>query len=291
MELSHVVLGKSIDDPSCKGAMVFLSGFPDSETSAFQKILPEFTDNYACLSFCMPNYEAEPVPGKFSTWGYSFGELVIMLENVINRRFGAGKKFTLICHDWGCFLGYRYLYSHSDRVERICCFDVALFNTSGFIKISDALRIFCYQTWFATAFFWRQIIPFLPIGEIIFWLFFFVSRHILTFLGPLYPSDRPPRSHKNVHSGFCWIYFRFWTSQLFNSSDVVVRLPTMPFLFMYGTKKNLMFHTDSTLDQIVANGGRYLGLPTGHWVQNEMPAEATKEIKAFMNEKSSNKKK
>ncbi len=40
----------------------------------------------------------------------------------------------------------------------------------------------------------------------------------------------------------CYVYFRMWLSFLLRDSAPAPRFPSVPTLFMFGTKKRIMFH-------------------------------------------------
>jgi hypothetical protein len=40
----------------------------------------------------------------------------------------------------------------------------------------------------------------------------------------------------------CYVYFRMWLSFVLRDGAPSPRFPTMPCLFLYGTRKRIMFH-------------------------------------------------
>ena len=66
------------------------------------------------------------------------------------------------------------------------------------------------------------------------------------------------------------------------------KYPKCPFLFMYGKKKNIMFHNENTIKRINEDSNAsFRAFEGGHWFFDEEPEEVANEIKNFMSKFSS----
>jgi pimeloyl-ACP methyl ester carboxylesterase len=102
MTLPYKVFGQ-VEDRSAK-VMVLMAGFPDSEMSAFSRVIPEFVDEYRVVSICMSGMDCNTVgKGNFGAvgWGHSFSDLPDLLQATIDEAIPTKDcKYVLVGHDW-----------------------------------------------------------------------------------------------------------------------------------------------------------------------------------------------
>ena len=200
--LAYKLLGKPLpaqDDDT--PVLVFLPGFPD-RCESFDGLAARFADTHACVLTCLPDYEQRATDaggGRLSRrWGHSFDSICDMLRATIERLVppppppaatasssassssasssstastsasGAGpRKVTLVVHDWGAFVCYRFVAMHPEMVEAVVALDVAF--GADHTPLADALAapldtarnlllIAGYQGWLILAFVVSQLL-------------------------------------------------------------------------------------------------------------------------------------
>ena len=80
----------------------------------------------------------------------------------------------------------------------------------------------------------------------------------------------------------CYPYFVLWTDLLLGRAWMPA-MPSMPTLFIYGTRKRMMFHTDRFLAELRerTDGSRSVALDCGHFLQAQKPDEVAAELTSF----------
>mmetsp|Transcript_23627 Transcript_23627/g.22757 ORF Transcript_23627/g.22757 Transcript_23627/m.22757 type:complete len:280 (+) Transcript_23627:82-921(+) len=255
--------------------LVFLAGFPDNCTSGWSPVLDLLVEKneYRMICLCLPGYLKDAV---MPTWGYDFPVLIKMMENTLNSLLAKDEKFTLCIHDWGCIIGTLYQNKYPKNIERMAMFDVGIVDVSPAIK--DLAICSIYQTWLAMSFAISQLNN--TLGE---WFFriIFVLFAFLPFLGPT-PYDKAHRPGEEILVKHCYPYYYLLRGVL-SGHPLRTKFPSCPILYMYGKKKNCMFHTKSFLDQIDSTPGcKWIEVNSGHWVMHAEPQMVTEEMIAFI---------
>ena len=270
---------------SKKEIIVFLAGFPDDAVSGWQplvdRLLRNSDDNEEkdlhLICLCLPGYETGAA--KMPLWGYTFFELTQMMHATLEHLLpGDHVRYTLVLHDWGCFVGFLYQTYHPSKISRTVALDV------GFLQIEEAplrhtLILIFYQSMFAISFIVSQLLGHL-VGQCGFVLsLFFLS--MLPFLSPC-PHDRTPRPLSEISVEMCYPYYQMW-KDIFTNKVLKAKFPQTPLLFMFGTKKNCMFHSPSFLKRIEAMpNSKWVSYDVGHWLHLYEVDQVTKEIEAFL---------
>jgi len=269
--------------------IVFLAGFPDNESTAWGSVLDGMAadSDYRIYALAIPGLGSDGAKG-LRPWGWSFDELVSGLKATIDGLRAAdgrqGQKFTLIGHDWGAHISllYENKYGRED-LERLALFDVGLTSVHPLSprKVLHLAIIFTYQWWFALSFLVSQ----LPLCHGLGQLLFFAFVPLMRFIGPC-PHDVPRRRREEITVDLCFLYFQFWKA-IFLAKDkksVTPRFPVAPLLFIYGNKKNVLFHSQKFLERIDRSGlGRWLAVQdAGHWIMQSHPALCISELRAFL---------
>ena len=85
---------------------------------------------------------------------------------------------------------------------------------------------------------------------------------------------RCPTDPATIHVGMCYPYDIAWTGSHGGFGAVKPFDPHCPMLYIYGTRKPFLFHSETWLAQLQARpGSRSVGLRTGHWVMCQKPVE------------------
>jgi pimeloyl-ACP methyl ester carboxylesterase len=174
-------------------------------------------------------------------------------------------------------------YGNQDLL-RICCFDVGITSILPLSprKILHLTIIISYQFWFSFCYVVSQLPFLLPVAFFLLRLPFILP--IMSTVGPC-PHDKAKRSLKEISPTFCYMYLQFWITRIFrNKAAVSPRFPTKPLLYIYGNKKNVLFHSQSFLDKIDHSGmSKWLVVEdAGHWIMHSHPQLCISELKKFM---------
>jgi pimeloyl-ACP methyl ester carboxylesterase len=254
--------------------MVFMSGFPDTELTAFSKIVPKFAEDYRVIACGMPGLGSEGSRDVEEIgWGWTFSQIVEMLDATISKEVSDEDQIILVGHDWGAYVSSMYENAHPKKVKKLILFDVAMFHDVGKDRsVYDILVSLVYQLWFGFSFFLSRVF-FNALGSIVFKSYFVICKilpFMMTLISPLVKGDRCPRHYSEVRVDFTYPYYSFFRYGLFDSA-MWVRFPSCPMLFIYGKKKNVKFH--NAIDEISKREDcDYLGLGNaGHWVMHEEP--------------------
>lgn len=196
------------------------------------------------------------------------------ISHALNEPGSTVEQFYLIIHDWGSFVGILYENKYPHNVKKLIALDVGL----GLSKSTkDIFLVVFYQWWFAFSYIISQLIS-TVLGNIIFKLFFFIP--FLKYIAPT-PHDKihRPQSEVNVH--LCYPYYHIWKSIAFSTLKIP-KFPTCPMLFIYGTRKNVMFHSPGFLKRLDATDGcKSLAVDAGHWVTHFQPEIVSEQALKF----------
>jgi len=301
---SGVIFPSVVLGTAGKPIVVLLAGFPDDSTSGWGvEMLESLGKDYRLLCLCLPGYSSSSSndvqqqsrsSGK-KAWGYDFGTLICGMHGTISafleEEGRSEASFALLVHDWGSYVGMLYQNAYPEKITRLITCDVGTMKRPLYLK--HLFVILLYQWWFAFAYLVSQAMSF-TIGNAIFLLFFVIVNPL--GLGPC-PHDVAPRNFSQVDVSFAYPYYHFWKGRLLGgggggaggkSSLLLPRYPpnNIPVLFLYGKKKNAMFHDQSFLDKIVENtaknGSKFIELDAGHWLMLQQREVVEKEIRDFL---------
>lgn len=271
-----------------KGApyLVTLAGFPDDEMSGFKHLLWEFSSSHRIIACCFPGFESGGAK-KLPKWGYDLETLrEAMHETLASVAEEEGQfTFNLVIHDWGSVLGLMYANKYPERVESIVCFDVGIMRKP---PLKSVIVILFYQMWFCTSYATALISRWL--GQFLLMFFFIVLSPLV---GPA-PYDTLHRGLQEVDVRMCYPYIQFYFGKrgYFRVGPKKMTRPRfpsgIPVCFLFGRKKNTMFHTDDFLSQLDETPGcRWKSYDAGHWLQEgEHKDEIVEEMRDFMKLKS-----
>lgn len=220
-QLTYITLGNPNNHP-----LIFLGGFPDDALSGWSDLFENLKDKYYIISLCIPQLETN---AKCRKWGYSFDEIIGMTHTTIVSLTNQS-PITLIVHDWGAYIGYRYENKYPNKVKQLIAVDIGMLDIAD-SQFKQLIIIPLYQLWFAFSYLISQIISF-TMGNIIFKSFFLFTL-CFPFLSPLCKGDKGKRSAKEINVNMCYLYFQFWKEILTgNKNKLEPKFPACSFLYM-----------------------------------------------------------
>lgn len=212
-----------IGDPKSEKVIVMLAGFPDDETSSYKPLFDDLSKDYYLISLCLPGLEKDAKNRK--PWGFHFDQLLLMLDNTIER-LSPQKQVYFMIHDWGSFMGLLYHTRYPHKVKKIIALDVGIQHRPSIVEF---MYIIFYQWAFATSYFVSQAINSL-LGNAMFMSFCLLLR-LFPFLSPC-PHDKATRASEEYTVEWCYLYYHFWSQYLTGTFKSMPKFPTVPILFM-----------------------------------------------------------
>lgn len=94
--------------------IVMLHGFPDFWYSWYP-VMEVLSKNYRVVAMDLRGYNKSDAPEEIEQYGYEY--LMADLLKVID--FFADEKVTLIGHDWGAAIAWRFTMHHPERVDKL----------------------------------------------------------------------------------------------------------------------------------------------------------------------------
>jgi pimeloyl-ACP methyl ester carboxylesterase len=222
-------------------------GWPDTHR-LWDSTVEALKGQYRCVRFTLPGFE----PGA-SKRAYAFSELIEVLRHTV----GPFAPVTLLLHDWGCLFGYQFAMRHPDMVERVIGVDIGDAGSRAHlaeIGASGKLKIAAYQLWLAAA-----------------WLL--GSDAMARMMARMIRV--PPGREVRAQMGYP--YAMRWFGVAGGFKDLKVFKPHCPMLFLYGTRKPVMFHSDAWAQRVESHA-----FDTGHWVMVQAGEEFNQAIVAWL---------
>lgn len=224
-----------IDGPADGETLVFLQGWPDDATM-WDAQIAALSPRYRCVRTTMPNFGVK----RETRWGYRTDEIVDALAAHI-RAVSPGRPVTLVCHDWGAYWSYSTHKAHPDLAWRIIGVDVAP-------HFDPSVLVIAYQLLLSIAFHLGR-----PVGD-------WISRFFASTTGAPLPPAR-------INSWMGYPYRNAFEDLLSGRIRETQHgyWPELPLLYVFGTKKPVVFHTQRWLDHVERHGEVH-ALDVGHWV-------------------------
>jgi len=255
---------------SGKETLFFLPGWPDNHSVWTKSIVPALSKDYRCIVACLPDYDKK----KPQRWfGYGVDEVVDMIDRTIESTVPKNQQVTLVLHDWGSYFGLLWCSRKPQRVSKLVVLDVLVVRGDR-LKPRELFWIFLYQSFIIAA--WVASFVSYTLGNIILFCFF------KTGLGP--DLDPPPRGHLQPKSWMGYPYFYVWLKTIANKGRTpAAKLPEVPILYVYGTKKRVMFHSQKTIAALKSSPqSKVVELDCGHWIMLKRTDELLKLMKEFL---------
>jgi pimeloyl-ACP methyl ester carboxylesterase len=242
MSVGVVVRGlKGRTDPT----IIFMHGWPDTD-EVFAQQYGEFESTHRLVSLVIPGYRGNKTP----FWGLDFADVVKQTHAaVVHAMEGQKGKPLLIAHDWGAIIANELILHEPDLFQKIVFLDVGCHT--GKRTIPATLMVLAYQ--------WVLMFAFLLPAVI--------GTPITQFMARLLGA--PKTSIPSVHSGMNYLYVQIWkriVTRKIPASLVGWHVPKQPVLFLYGTKKPFMFHSQRFVDHLRSTkGSDAIAIDGSHW--------------------------
>jgi len=231
--------------------IVLIHGAPDTRR-VWDGTVPALQDRYRCARFTLPGFDV-PAPVL------SLPELTARLLAIVDA-VSPGKPVTLLLHDWGSIFGHELAVRHPERIRRIVAVDVGDATSPDFVRslaLRHKLMVMFYQVWLAKCWVLGR---FVHAGFANYW-----TRMMARMM-------RAPAPMADIHWSQCWPYAMNWFGLAGGLRGLSRKLPQCPELFIYGTRKPFMFHSQRWVDQLNATpGSKAISMKTGHWVMLDQP--------------------
>ncbi|HEY8905233.1 MAG TPA: alpha/beta fold hydrolase [Rhodoferax sp.] len=227
--------------------VVMVHGWPDTQ-ALWDPQVAALRDRFRCVRFTLPGFD-QGHPRRV----YQIEEVVAQLRAVLDA-VSPDQPVVLLLHDWGCIFGYALARKHPERVRAVIGIDVGDAGSPEHVAtlgIKPKLMMVTYQLWLALA--WNLG------GTVGNWM----TRRMAALL-------HAPGAPASIGSWMNYPYHVQWTRGYPRKPF----MPTAPMLFVYGTRKPFMFHSQAWTDDLAARPGNAVhALRAGHWVSRNAAAE------------------
>jgi pimeloyl-ACP methyl ester carboxylesterase len=238
--------------------IVMIHGWPDTYR-LWDAQVDFFKAKYRCVRFTLPGFDVDK-PCK----AFSLQQTIQIFKSIIEK-VSPDQKVILMLHDWGCVFGYQFYMQNQSMVSRIIGIDIG--EVGSFQKdLSSKAKamVFTYQIWLALA--WR-------IGGR------FGDKMTHSMAKALQCKSDP----KYISVCMNYPYYITWFGAFGSYKGTAKFVPSCPMLFMYGTKKPFMFHSEKWADQLSSQqGNQVLGFDTSHWVMRDQPEQFNRTVEAWL---------
>ena len=242
--------------------IVMIHGWPDTYR-LWDSQVSALKSRYRCVRFTLPGFD-HTKPRR----AWSLAETMQLFKAIVEQ-VAAGRKVTLMLHDWGCFFGYAFYMRNPALVSRIIGIDIGDVISSEYpasLSRKAKLMTVGYQNWLALA--WRVG------GAIGDGMTRFMARALKCKSDPQY-----------INSGMNYPYYIQWTRAYGSYKSAVSLSVDCPMLFIYATKKPFMFHSPTWIEQLSAKPGcKVLAMNAGHWVMVDRAQEFNQAVQAWLGE-------
>ena len=263
---------------------VLIHGWPDSPLMWSSQVTALTNAGHRCIAVPLPCYHpddaAANLPGvTLPTFDTAVDDVLVTIKSLTNPGGGSltnddedDEPVVLVCHDWGCIVGYRLQGKRPRLVRAVCAMDVG--NDVDGLTAKETAFIAAYQGWLIAA---------LAIGgNVGDWMTTSFAR--MSNAPSLQPGGLDFGRGGIVPHRRNWPYLAFWRERLGRrargdggdgNGNMVIRgvkgnrrVPHCPVLYMYGADKPSRFHGDGWLAGVRANGVGSLVVRVenaGHW--------------------------
>jgi pimeloyl-ACP methyl ester carboxylesterase len=229
--------------------IVMIHGWPDTYR-VWDAQVAELRHRYHCVRFTLPGFDITR-PRR----SYSLDAMMRVLLHIVNS-VNNKEKVILMLHDWGCVFGYEFYMRNKALVSAIIGVDIGDAQSKATIRsrsVGQKLMVSGYQSTLALAWAIGG-----PVGTV-------MTRTMARVLGA--PS---PREHISV--GMDYPYYILTAGAAGSYSSLVPFVPTVPMLFIYGTRKPFMFHSPQWTETMAAREGcKVVAMETDHWPMIRQP--------------------
>jgi len=238
--------------------IVMIHGWPDTYR-LWDAQVAALAPSYRTVRFTLPGFEVNH-PRRRVT----LDEMVALFAAIVDA-VSPTVPVTLLLHDWGCVFGYQYAARFPARVERVIGVDIGDTFAPDFAKtlpLRAKLMVAGYQGWLALAH---------PLGG--------VGTRMTRMMARALKAPAPANTLGAQQN---YPYVMQWTGGFRSATNFE---PHCPMLYIYGSRKPFMFHTQRWLDELDRRpGSGAQRMNTGHWVMAEQPADFNQRVSAWLNQ-------
>lgn len=261
--------GLNLAHTNNSSTIIFLSGFPDT-SKTWSPLLPAFQDQYHIVTLALPDYESDSLK---SFWGYSIQNMVDELAQIARELKNQGSPLIyLVGHDWGAHLCLCLIdsYANAKLVDKVILLDVGLRSKKDLLMDLTSLS---YMSYLATAFLISRLS-----NAMATW---FVLLYPWNLIGPCRhssDSEYAANNFSNLKGFMTYPYLQV----LFSNAPAFH--PEVPQLFLFGSEKATMFHSNEYLNLLETTPSCYSRrmVDCGHWCHWTKSQEIVTEIKMFL---------
>ena len=275
--------------PSPDGrTLVFVHGWPDTVDMWTPLIERLSKQGHKCVCVPLPWYPGGSDPEKRPDFDSA-------ARDVARAARLEKKKVTLVCHDWGCVVGFKVQKLAPKLVASVVALDVG--GDARGLSSKEKAFIVSYQAWLVAAHLVGG-----PVGD------YMTTRFARLAGAPITRNEDGSVSAAVVRARLNWPYVAFWRDALFpraprareervsksetprdsrTPQDVA---PSCPVLFLFGGNKPARFHGDAWLAAIDAKRARGDGSAwreikdAGHWFPAERADETFEALDRWLRE-------
>lgn len=240
--------------------ILFIHGWPDTYR-LWDRQVEALRAGYRCIRFTLPGFD--PVHPRRV---YPLDELIELIRRIVEQA-AAGQKVTLLLHDWGCFFGYQFALRHPQLVARVIGVDVGDAGSRRHLQelsVAAKAMIAAYQLWLALA--WR--VGGRP-GD---WMTRAMAR-----------AAGARGDLAQIGARMTYPYYAQWIGREYRRTQRFT--PFCPMLFIYGTRKPFMFHSQAWATEVAGLPRcRVLAFDAGHWLMRTRSAQFNEAVRAWLDE-------
>jgi len=240
--------------------LVMIHGWPDT-FRLWDAQVAHLRSSHRCVRFTLPGFDAAK-PRR----ACGLDEMIALFKRIIEQ-VSPGRPVVLMLHDWGCVFGYQLLMRHPELVSRVIGVEIGDAGSPAHLRSLGAkakLMVLAYQLWLALA--WR-------IGGKL------GTRMTRAMAGAM----KCPSDPQLIHAGMNYPYDITWTGSHGGYRKVQPINPPCPMLYLYGTRKPFMFHSQAWAEALAARPGSGVqGFEIGHWVMSAQPQAFNEAVSAWL---------
>ncbi len=259
--------------------VLLLHGYPQTHVE-WRKIAPELAKNHALVIPDLRGYgdSGKPPDGDNHI---NYSKRAMALDQVeVMEKLGF-RQFAMVGHDRGARVGHRLALDYPDRLTKLVMMDIC--PTHYMYKTVDRQFASAYFHWFFL------ILP-APFPETL--IGNNVDAVLKLFMGRVMPKSIEPDAYAEYRRCFsdpatihasCEDYRAAASIDLVHDESDMDRKISCPVLMLWGAKGLIGQKYDVLAiwrDRATQVSGK--GLPSGHWLAEEVPDETLAEIKRFL---------
>ena len=229
--------------------IVMIHGWPDTYR-VWDAQVEELKQRYRCVRFTLPGFDiAKP------RRAYSLDATIRIISYVVNA-VNQKQKVILMLHDWGCMFGYEYYMRNKQAVSAIIGVDIGDARSKAVQRsrtLSQKMMVSGYQGTLALAWAIGG-----PIGNL-------MTRSMARML-------KVPSPKEFISVRMNYPYYIMAAGDAGSYRSMVPFVPKVPMLFIFGTNKPFMFHSDTWADKLAQKEGcKVVAFNTDHWPMLRQP--------------------